>query len=126
MAQTTTIEDSQEFHQRLKKHLHRTLSNNVRELIRALQERQVIQAQEIAGDLLQDLSLCDDHRLQYFLSQIISVISIEDVFDHCDELSAWLLFLEQEVERSHSVARSGLFTTFDLGAEGLSQISALD
>jgi hypothetical protein len=106
MARDTTPEYSQFLLQGLTEHLHRSLCSSIAELIYALQERQLAEARRIAAELAEDLCLCDSIRCSYFLSRILSLISVEDVFSRCDELSAWLLFLEQELQRIHALTQA--------------------
>jgi hypothetical protein len=90
--------DMQVLLQGLREHVHRSLLADVRELICALQQRHLPEARRIAGQLPRDLALCDRLQAQYFISRIVSLLADENVFDRCDQLSAWLLFLERELE----------------------------
>jgi hypothetical protein len=106
MARNTTTEDLQFLIEGLQEYLHRSLCSSIAELIYALQERHLPEARRMAAELARDLCLCDSGRSRYFLSRILSLLSDEDVFSRCDELSAWLLFLEQEVARIHSLTQA--------------------
>jgi hypothetical protein len=104
MARKTSAADMELLLQALREHLHRSLFASVAELICALQERHLPEARRIAGQLTRDLRLCDSLQAQYFISRIVSLLADENVFDQCDQLSAWLLFLEREIECLAEVA----------------------
>src|SRR6185437_290659 len=120
MAQKATESAFQAFLEGLRGDIHASLCSSTGELISALQERDVENAREIAVRLQQELNLCDSDRPSYFLAQILTLLSYEDVFLHCDELSGWLLALEYELERlrasygSRSIS-SALVSLFDDG-----------
>jgi len=98
MARKISPADVQALLEGLREHLHRSLLSAIRELICALQQRQLPEARRIAGQLARDLRLCDSVQAQYFISRIVSLLGRENVFDRCDQLSAGLLFLEREIE----------------------------
>lgn len=114
MARKTSAADLRILRQGLREHLHRSLLAAVAELICALQQRDLPEARRIAAQLARDLRLCDSPPAQYFTSRIVSLLAHENVFDRCDQLSAWLLFLEREIE---SVAERTLADRVDLALD---------
>lgn len=92
--------------QRLRGDLRPSLNSSVNELICELQERHVPEARRVAVQLARDLLLCHRFQAQYCIFRVIALLSEENVFDQCDELSAWLLFLEQEVESTDKIAQA--------------------
>lgn len=108
MAQSISTEDLRGPLQEPKEHLLRSLVASVGKLICALQKRHLPEARRIAAELARDLCLCDCFRAQYWISRIISLLTDEHVFDRCDELSVWLLFVEQEVESLSTVGPARL------------------
>ena len=99
MAQKATESVLQAFLEGLREEIHASLSSTTGELISALQAREVEHARQIAARLQQELNLCDSDRPSYFLAQIVTLLCYDNVFLHCDELTAWLLALEYELER---------------------------
>lgn len=99
MAQKATESDLQAFLEGLSEEIHACLSSSTGELISALQARAVEHARRIAARLQQELNLCDSDRPSYFLAQIVTLLYYDDVFLHCDELSVWLLALENELQQ---------------------------
>lgn len=83
----------------LREQTYQSVCSSTGELISALQARELEKAQQIAAELQQDLQLCDQDRPRYYLAQIMTLLYVEDVFLHCDELSVWLLVLESELNR---------------------------
>src|SRR5690348_9742538 len=99
MAHKATESVLQTFLEGLREEIHASLSSSTGELISALQAREVKHAWQIAARLQQELNLCDSDRPSYFLAQIVTLLYYDDVFLHCDELTAWLLALEDELQR---------------------------
>lgn len=104
MARKTNAADMEVLLQGFREHLHRSLLASVAKLICALQERRVPEARCIAGRLAQDLCVRDSFQAHYFIARIVSLLAHENVFDQCDQLSVWLLFLEREIESFPPVA----------------------
>ncbi|GEM_PF-3528821 len=98
MARKISPADVQLLQEDLREHLHRSLLAAVGELICMLQQRHLPEARRIAAQMVRDLPLCDSPQAQYFISRIVWILADDKVFDRCDRLSAWLLFLEREIE----------------------------
>jgi hypothetical protein len=99
MAQKATESVLQAFLEGLREEIHASLSSTTGELISALQAREIEHARQIAARLQQEMNRCDSDRPSYFLAQIVTLLYYDDVFLHCDELSARLLALEYELQR---------------------------
>lgn len=89
----------QAFLEGLREDIYASLCSSTGELISALQEREVNKGRQIAARLNEGLHFCDSDRPRYFLAKIVTLMDCDDVFLHCDELSAWLLALERELDR---------------------------
>src|SRR5690349_14191248 len=98
---------SQAFLQRPREEIHPSLRSSTGELISALQERDAEEARQIAARLHRDLHLCESDRPSYLLAHIITLLHYDDVFQHCDELSVWLLALERELHDVKVSCRHG-------------------
>lgn len=111
MTHRATEQDLRASLEALREEIHDSLCSSVGELISALQGREIQAARQIAARLHDDLHLCQRDRAGYYLSQIVTLLTYEDIFLHCDELTAWLLTLERELDQvrpSRHAASSGL------------------
>jgi hypothetical protein len=99
MARKATESFLSAFLEGLREETHGSLCSITGQLVSALQERDVENARQTAARLQQELNLCDSDRATYFLAQVVTLLNYDDLFLHCDELSAWLLALEHELQR---------------------------